>query len=262
MENGLGRTGYLLLATVMLMFGGIGLGAAYLAYLDGSARFFTLGLGLGAIALVGLFGFAFYAPWLVSGAPKPARKAAEPAAPVAAPGPSGKAAPPAKPASPPATATAAAPAPGFEYDDVEPAAKAAPEQLVVPPAFVPARPERDPAAWPQRQGNRPTGRPGTEKSDWTTKMEQKARVADMVDDSKRRQELKDRYTAETPLVRQAMAEPPMIVADRAPAGVEPGFAAPGMSVGQCGRCKTVVMAPDQRPIRLKCPECAKVTLLG
>ncbi len=256
MDNGLGRTGYLLLATVLLLFGGLGLGTAYLAIQEGSPRFFELGLGLGAVAMVGLFGFAFYAPWLVTGqpmVPRPKRKpqAAEPAPtePVAAPGPSGKAPEPAVDL-------------GFEYNDAEPAAKAAPDQLVVPPAFVPSGAGRDPAAWPERRGSRPTGRPGTEKSDWTVKMEQKARVADMVEDSHRRQELKDRYTAETPLVRAAMSEPPMHVAERAPEGMGPGFAAPGLSVGQCGRCKTVVMAPDQRPLRLKCPECAKVTLLN
>ncbi len=247
MENGLGRTGYLLLATIMLVLGLIGIGAAYLAYLDGVDRFFRLGLGLAAVAMIGMFGFAAYAPWL-SGPPKVPRAVRAPAK------------VPVKAAAEPAKAGDI----DFEYTDAAPAPKAAPDALIVPQAFQEAllaptpHAARDPAAWPQRRGQ--PGRPA-EKSDWTARVEREARAAEMMD-APRRKDLQERYTEETPVVRGILQDPPIHLAERAPEGLGPGFTAPGMSVGQCGRCKTVVLAPDQRPMRLKCPECAKITLLN
>ncbi len=250
MENGLGRTGYLLLATIMLVLGLLGIGAAYLAYLDGSERFFELGLGLAAVAILGMFGFAAYAPWLSGPSRVPRKATAAPKAPAAP--------------STPAVANVHEDI-GFEYTDAAPAAKAAPESLVVPKPFLEMAPTptpyaaRDPAAWPERR-NQPS-RPA-EKSDWTMRVEREAKAAEMLDASKTRKNLQERYTEDTPTVRGILQDPPMHVAERAPEGLGPGFTAPGMTVGQCGRCKTVVMAPDRRPLRLKCPECAKVTLLN
>lgn len=231
MDNGLGRTGYLLLTTVMFLLGGMGLATAYLAQLDGSHRFFSLGLGLAGIALLAMFGFAAWAPWL--------------------------AAPPAmKPVKKPKQMAPEAKAIDYEFKDPEPATKTAPESLVVPPAFSDggvAFNERDPAAWPER---RPS------KSSWTARVEQEQKVQSMVEESAKRRELTKKYTADAPTVRAVLEEPQLVVAQRAPADMPPGATAPGMTLGRCGRCKTPVMAPTARPIRLKCPECAKVTLLN
>lgn len=250
MHNGLGRTGYVLLAVVLLAVGALGLGATYYAHLDGTMRFFELGLALSAVGLVGLFGFAAWAPWL-GGAPRPARRAASvPAATAAAPS-----------AATPSPARTPSPGPDFEFNDAQPAAKAAPESLVMPQAFaretLPGMGSaRDPTDWPERRG-RPAGA-----NEWNAKVGHRQRIEQMVEDSPVRKEMQERYTRTTPTVRGIMQDPPLHVAERAPPGVQPGFAAPGMSVGQCGRCQTVVMAPDARPIRLKCPQCAKVTLLN
>ncbi len=249
MENGLGRTGYLLLATIMLVLGLLGIGTAYLAYLDGVERFFRMGLGLAAVALVSMFGFAAWAPWLAG--PPRAPKAPKAEKPTEAP----------KSVEEPAPAQATRDL-EFEYPDAAPAPRAAPEALVIPQAFEESaapmpHAARDPAAWPERR----TKRPSTQKSDWTARVEREAKAAEMLDSSKRR-DMQERYTEDAPMVRGILQDPPMHVAERAPQGLGPGFTAPGMSVGQCGRCKAVVMAPDQRPLRLKCPECAKVTLLN
>jgi hypothetical protein len=234
MDNGLGRTGYLLLTTVMFGLGVLGIAIAYLAYVNSTLQFFMLGLGLAGVAMICMFGFAAWAPWLA--APK---AEAVPSAP-----PAGKVVP---------EAEATTPGPhDFEFDDAVPVAAPAPSEAPEPVAFS----ERDPAAWPVRKGSPKS------KSDWTARAEQEQQVANAVSESATRRKLQDRYTQTTPTVRSIVTEPELHVAERVPADFSTGAAVPGMTLGRCGRCKTGVMAPTTRPLRLKCPECAKVTLLN
>ena len=162
----------------------------------------------------------------------------------------------------------------FEFADYQPAPRAAPEGLVMPSAFDAPGPAarhapprtvaplqfqaRDPAQWPQEQGM----------STWSRQQAHKQRVQTDAAESSRRHEFADRYTREAPTLRAILddaprATPPVPeqIASRAPGDMNTDFVAPGMSVGSCGQCRTLLLAPQQRPLRLKCPECAKVTLL-
>jgi hypothetical protein len=119
-------------------------------------------------------------------------------------------------------------------------------------------PSRDPAQWPQEQGV----------STWSRQQAHKQRVQTEMAEPSRRHEFADRYTREAPTLRAILddaprATPPVPeqIASRAPGDMNTDFVAPGMSVGSCGQCRTLLLAPQQRPLRLKCPECAKVTLL-
>lgn len=239
MQQGLGRTGYLLLTFTFLAVGALGIAMTVLAFTQGVAMFGWMGVGLAGFGLLCLFLFAVVAPVMEARA----HKAPEPqAAPVPEPQPEAR------------------PEVEFEFKDPEPAPRAAPEQMMVPNAFQDARPpapERDAAAWPGQR----------DKSTWTRKMEHEAKVRDQVEESPVRRQMADRYTRSTPTVRAILSDTaqatqaPTQIAERAPEGVAPGFAAPGLSVGSCGRCSTMLMAPPTRPVRLKCPECAKITLL-
>lgn len=273
MQKGIGRTGYFLLALIVFAMGSFGFVLAWSAFEATATGFFLMGLGVAGAALIILWAFASFAPFgneAEAVMPAPVQAAREPA-------------PPVKP-----------PAMNFEFTDYEPAATAAPDKLVLPPAFETpdapgmvsfqevapprqaaprasaAEPSRDRANWPGQQGT----------SSWTHQQQHRNKVRSEVEDASRRHELTDRYTRTTPTLRAILDDvpPPMPapmaestsqmtmqvpshVADRAPGGMNTDFVAPGMSVGRCGQCQTVLLAPEVRPLRLKCPECAKVTLL-
>ena len=261
MQSGIGRAGFLLLALVVFAVGAFGFALTWAAFKASASTFFWMGLGVAGAAMVLLYLFASFAPG----------RADAPRAPVPAPSP---AAPAPKPK---------AEAQDFEFNDYQPAPKAAPEDLVLPPAFqdakppgaeaqapvefqaapkaAPSRPRpeassgRDPSAWPGQKGQ----------SAWSHHVSHQRRVQDEVADSRRRHEMADRYTQNTPTMRAILEEKPQAtperLADRAPRDMNTDFVAPGMSIGQCGQCKTLLLAPEERPLRLKCPECAKITLL-
>ncbi len=277
MEKGIGRTGYILLASVVFAIGVFGFLLSWTAFQAEAYQFFGMGLAVAGVGLLGLFLFAVFAP--LYDAPRGDKPAAK------------------RPAAPEPPVKADAAKQEFEFDDYQPAAKAAPEEVVIPPAFkeetppmpnaapvefttvskaeaekppvavaaAPATPAaRDPANWPGKRGT----------STWTKQQERAQAIKQEVDHSARRREMADRYTANTPQMRAIMEpavpkEPqadeapavPEKLADRAPVDMNTDFVAPGMSVGQCGQCKTLLLAPEERPLRLKCPDCAKVTLL-
>lgn len=273
MEKGIGRTGYLLLALVIFCVGAFGFVLAWSAFQADARGFFIMGLGVAATAMIGLWAFATFAPWTDA---RPAEPTPTEPAPTA---------PPARlvPAVP------AAPAPAssvdYEFPEYEPAATAAPERVVIPQAFQERPPapmgggpvafehvSEDPANWPGNKGT----------STWTRQQQHRQKVQSEVDGSARRHELTDRYTRTTPTLRAILDDGPSArpapaatpvqktapanrpqehIADRAPGEMNTDFVAPGMSVGQCGQCSTLLLAPETRPLRLKCPECAKVTLL-
>lgn len=268
MHNGVGRTGYLLITLSFFLMGGFGVAVSVLAFEAGTRLFFQVGVALAAFGLLTLLAFALFAPWIDR--------------------PQGRRLPlPERPRQEMAKATVPVPKvrtrggkqwtgdePAFEFEDISPAghdgargsgasaapveprgARETPTEFTVPPAFQDGPDEdADPTVWPQQRGKG---------SDWSARVRREQEVREQVEESPVRREMAEKYTRNTPTVRSMLQQEdvPTSIAERAPEGVGPGFAAPGMSVGRCGQCSTALLAPDARPLRLKCPECAKVTLL-
>ncbi len=261
MHEGIGRAGYRLLAAVFLAVGLLGAALAWYGTTQPGTIVTVLGLLLAGVALTLLFVQAVLLP----GAAGP-RAPAKPASLEAAPLP--------RPRAPEADV-------GFDFQDTLPVARAAPEQLVVPPAFqagIPPTPgaasmppapepdpmppvvapvqfnERDAAAWPGSRGP----------SSWTTEQKARQHASQRAEERRPRQEFTQRYTQRTPTVRQILTNPPAAahapVAPRS-AATPPGAAPEGKSRGQCGQCGTILLAPTRRPLNLKCPVCQKVSRL-
>ncbi len=281
MQRGIGRTGHLLLALVLFALGAFGLMLGTIAFRQGLVQFYYIGISTTAVALLALFAIALLAP--LSNVPLRFKRPAK-----------ANAAEPAPPTPAPVSATASAPAAvteTFEYDQFDPAPKAAPVEMVLPQAFKGTTPpaptphaagmvtfQASPAARTAPAANAPAATtPRTSPSvqppmskEWPQRRKAVPRPgqAPAPDAGPAvRPELTERYTRTTPTVRRMLdaetpAEKPQEhVADRAPLDMNTDFVAPGMSIGRCGQCKCLLLAPDARPIRLKCPECAKVTLL-
>ncbi len=58
-----------------------------------------------------------------------------------------------------------------------------------------------------------------------------------------------------PVVPRVAAEPPLLLAKAAGRNPKAG---PGSTLGKCGGCGLMVLAPKTRPIRLKCPRCERI----
>ena len=249
MQEGIGRDGYRMLTVVFGLLTAIGLGVAGYAFsphwdlLNGIALSLCI-IGAGMLVSINLI--------MLNKNLVPSARAAA----AAAAGPVTVAAP-VKPALPPAADI------DYEFSDPTPAASAAPESLVLPAAFdgkedgdatigpetvVDLEPReagpKDPKAWPERRG----------KSGVT------------------RRELAERYTRNSPAVREilldqarsstlSLTEVPMVVAKTASPEDSPDWTPEGMTRGKCGGCGTVLLAPAERPMKLRCPQCDKVTLL-
>lgn len=56
-------------------------------------------------------------------------------------------------------------------------------------------------------------------------------------------------------------EPPVVMA-RTVASAEASGIPEGSSVGKCGNCGVLLVAPKKRPLRLQCPRCERVHTLG
>ncbi len=256
MHEGIGRAGYRLLAAVFLGLGLLGAALAWYGTTQPGAAITVLGLVLAGVALTLLFVQAVVLPATLPGERGPS----------------------AGPRRPPMAGEQPARIPqsdvGFEYDDSRPAARAAPEQLVVPPAFQsgstappapPAPPapslpsmeplpvpannpvvhfsERDAAAWPGSRGP----------SAWTTEQKARQQASQRAGYRRPRDEFTQKYTRRTPTVRQILTD--------APAAGKAAAAPEGKSRGKCGQCGTILLAPNKRPLNLKCPVCQKVSRL-
>ena len=210
MEDGIGRSGYRVLATLFYGLGAASIVVSAVTH-DPATPYEWLAFGIGLAALTLLWVTAMFA--LVGpGIPR----AAKPRPSIVA-----KRAP-----SPPA------PTPAARDIEFEYAAPRAPERLVLPSAFQEPTPQADPKAWPERRTARIT-----------------------------RGELARRYTEKTPLVREilttsgATMKVPEILATPGRTAVN------GMARGKCGGCGMIILAPEERPIRLRCPGCGKGNLL-
>lgn len=106
----------------------------------------------------------------------------------------------------------------------------------------------------------------TDPRDWPVRAKASHPTAPVYQPTKRA-DLQKKYTQTTPLVRGILEgapgtavyeEIPEIVAQVA----VPGSGAPdGHTLGRCGGCQTVVVAPTTRPVRVRCARCSRTQLL-
>jgi ribosomal protein S27AE len=301
MQRGIGRAGYRLLASVLFFVGLGGLAMAYYAALVSvPTSFLAIGLAMGATGLVAVHALV----WVLSQHTEEsfARLAKPKTTPAGPSGPSGaaKTATPSPEAAAPAPAASYAPI-TFEYPDAQPAAPAAPEEMILPKAFQDSRqapvefttfdereaepepvPARAPGAWPTPRGSHPRA-----------PMKKAAPERDAP--TPQRQELTRRYTATTPLVRGVLGtdsepshgasnsartpgatttatraprtapvsngEAPLVRAKSIDANFDPDWAPKDKVRGRCSHCGEIMLAPKARPVRLQCPNCEYTKLL-
>ncbi len=133
---------------------------------------------------------------------------------------------------------------GIEYDDVEPMPDAAmpepagstapPIQPRAPIIVPPRQPQGDTKGWPRRR--EPTG-------------------------MTRGEMLKQQRAPPPPSAPRAEGrEPPLIMA-RTAASVEATGLPDNTTLGKCGNCNVLLLAPKRRPIRLQCPRCERIHAL-
>lgn len=79
-------------------------------------------------------------------------------------------------------------------------------------------------------------------------------------------ELTQKYTGGAPMMRDILMRPtveqiPEFQAELADPMQHPSMIPRTMVRGKCGQCDTLLLAPKQRPIKLRCPSCTRATLL-
>lgn len=222
MQEGIGRSGYRVIALVFFGLGALGLATTLITF--GAAAWFEwLGYALVAVALVALLVLALQVLAVRAPAPEAPRGVVE-AAPSLLPTP------------------AEAPDPnrdlGVDYsgedepqpeveDEVLPVSYAPPEQPRAPIVVPPRRPQGDTKGWPKRP--EPSG--------------------------VTRGELLKRKKEQPQF--EAGREPPLVMA-RTAASAEATGMPDNVSLGKCGNCGVLLLAPKRRPIRLQCPRCERV----
>jgi hypothetical protein len=221
MQEGIGRSGYRVIA---LVFFGLGvLGLATSLYDDQPSGLGWLGFFLTAIATLALLVLSL----TVLATRVPPSSVVVPAG-VLEP----------QPDLMPTTAAADPGADlGVEYDDfdVQPIqlgeastrSTAPPEQPRAPIVVPPRKPQGDTKGWPQRRD--PTG---------------------MTRGDLRKQK-------EQPQFEPPTRDPPLVMA-RTAASAEATGIPDNVSLGKCGNCGVLLLAPRRRPIRLQCPRCERV----
>jgi hypothetical protein len=221
MQEGIGRSGYRLIALVFAALGALGLASLYVA-LRPTEWYQWLGYGLVIVALVALLVVVMR---VLSIRPQAGGRAA----PAGVVEPEPGLLPTPVPADPAADL-------GVEYDDfdVEPVAvadgamaMAPPEQPRAPMVVPPRKPQGDTKGWPKRP--EPSG---------VTRGELRKRE-------------KEQPQFESP------REPPLVMA-RTAASAEASGIPDNVSLGKCGNCGVLLLAPKRRPVRLQCPRCERV----
>lgn len=224
MQEGIGRSGYRVIALVFFAVGLLGLATSLYSFRP-DGLYGWLGFSLAAIALVALLVLCLAVlrarlPSL-QGMPAPSGAPAVTLEPV----------PDLLPVAQPEADL------GVEYadEDIVPAvASEAPAYPVPPsppraPPYVPPRrtPPEPKGGWPKRKA--PSG---------VTRGEARKRERDMPE-------------------FEAGREPPLVMA-RTAASVEASGIPDNVSLGKCGNCQVLLLAPRRRPIRLQCPRCERV----
>lgn len=215
MQEGIGRSGYRVIALVFFGLGVLGFATAVVA-VDPASLVEWLGFSLAGIALVALAALC-----LVVLAMRPSSAPPRPDV-VAAPIHHGHA------SNPDADLGVEYDEPVDEPEDFTPIDTTPPEPQrlppYIPPRKTPAQPKGD---WPARKG--PSG-------------------------MTRGEALKKKR--EQPEF-EAVREPPLVMA-RTAASAEASGIPDNVSLGKCGNCQVLLLAPKKRPIRLQCPRCERV----
>ncbi|MEA3189491.1 MAG: hypothetical protein QOD77_73 [Thermoplasmata archaeon] len=265
MQEGIGRGGYRLLATVFAAIGVLGLVVTLYAFgkasTDGNPRtlFDWLGFGLSFVGLVAVYGLLLVVLARRDGAAAAVR-AAEPPQPAGAPP-----LPVGRPLSfefEPKAGGDEEHAIAVEEDVEEAPARGDPRPAIqrLPPVLPPNRNMQvDAKGWPQRKG--PSG---------VTRGEQLAqRRGETIVPLARTDDggvvmVPSPAPASSPRAAAMVVrkEPAAVLAKVAPPGGDPDFTPDGMARGKCGGCETILLAPQERPIHLRCPKCGKVTKLA
>ena len=236
MQEGIGRGGYRALAVVATVLGALGLLIAAVSL--GPAGFFEwLGLGLAALCLAAMLGLVLATLGLPPAAPRPGPAHSEAGV--------VELATPEPPANPDPSADL-----GIEYDDVtplEPMGEAAPPAPAGPPPRI--QPPPPPIVQPRRVVDA-KGWPDVKPAGVTRRqMHERNLPRDPGPD----------IEVEGPAAPTRL--PPVVMA-RTVASAEASGIPEGSSVGKCGNCGVLLLAPKKRPLRLQCPRCERVHTLG
>ncbi len=273
MDDGIGRTGHRIIAAIFVLLGLLGVGLVWFAIDRNVAYLWGLGLLFATVGILVQYIFAVLATQDDGGSSSSSRSRPAPMAPPASAG------------------STSDPEWGFDFDvpqDPAPGQRThAPEPEPRPtprPAPEPQRPPeqpasaaeakvsfqvRDPRAWPG-QGNPAPSSPRN-KLDEKFPKRHPGRTGGGTytpppPSEDRREKLTDKYTQNTPTVRSILQEKARSPDPQIPARPTGGPTnlpppPPGKSRGTCGQCGTILLAPTQRPIKIKCPVCAKTTVL-
>lgn len=272
MQEGIGRGGYRILALVFLALGVLGLASTVYAFQQPSPGFFNgLGFVLAFVALAAMFGLTLMLlrreghAEKAAEVPKFTRIQSEPVEPV--PDyefPEEVAMPMPEPESepeliaqeperrfPPALSTMSPRAPRPFNPVPEPERSAAFERLPSPEMWAPPeQPRASPIAPPLKRA--PSGMTMGEKR----AMERAQRAAPPV--------VEEPQEVAIPIAKGAPAKASFKVVSTVLAKLAPteGATPDGLMRGKCSQCETLILAPKNRPINVRCPRCDKVTLLN
>lgn len=266
MQEGIGRNGYRLLGSVFFAIGLVGLAITWYAFnqvKQDASLYDWLGFGLTTIALVALYAvmLVLLARSQAAAQPNQATVSFRPNRPEATVPSAGVApAPPLLPEAQPDND------PNVEFDDAVPVTTG-PETLVpIPPLprQAPILPPNrnlgmDTKGWPQRRG--PSGITRREmmeqlragQSQTLSPGRPNVSVMEIPPEAEM-----DVPASPAPVAFSRNGSVPTILAKPATASLARND---GTSKGKCGGCGTMLLAPSQRPVNIKCPRCDKVTLI-
>lgn len=245
MQEGIGRGGYRVLALVFFGVAALGLVVAAAA-LDPQGFFEWLGLALAGAFLAALAALAMVA----FGSPG-ARRSDPMPEPAGAPVIDLSEGPPVEPAP------AADPAAdiGMDYQSFEPVSVE--ERLARGP---PPRPQPPPVpiTQPRRVDRAKSGSGWPDRAEPSGVTRRQLHERNLPRDPGPTIEM-DAPAAPAPAPRTR--EPPVVMA-RTVASAEASGIPDGSSIGKCGNCGVLLLAPKKRPIRLQCPRCERVHTLA
>ena len=158
-----------------------------------------------------------------------------------------------------------------EFADAKPAARAAPDKLILPSAFANTRAPAPPLSGPEvsipvtvpagRGPRIPIGMPAppVELSDPTAWPQARGRKSGVTRGEILAMEAEEemKILAQTPRTKPESAVPVVMAKILYPQSK----IAEDWGKGRCGGCGTQLMAPKLRPVELRCPHCDRITLL-
>lgn len=222
MQEGIGRSGYRVLALVFFGLAVLGLAVSLYQFSPAAGLFDWLGFALTAFAVVALVALT-----LVVLAVGPRARTSQPTS-SAVIDMEDLSVSPLPQAADPSTDL------GIEYVDAHPEQTSAPtpvppEQPRAPVVVQPRKPQGDTKGWPERR--EPSGVTRGEM------LEQQRKPASA-----------------------GRGEPPLVMA-RTAASAEATGIPDNTTLGKCGNCNVLLLAPKRRPIRLQCPRCERIHAL-